>query len=249
VVLKNKQVENTELQVSLTFINEGAISTVGGKDVVQENEQVENVSLTFINEGAISAVRGKDMVQKNKQVENTELQVSLTFINEGAISTVRGKDGDSNGNAKRKRNNEEEPKARKCKRLSVDLDSHPDELVESGYTSESGVKHTYRSSVAERVKINRAIYESLKECGSPATEPVSSPQIQLTGRKRKCVLQSSPFSEITNTCKKRRERAKSEGRIKASTRRSIVRKSQDGKIGQPRSACLIPNDPFSFDDY
>jgi hypothetical protein len=201
---------------------------------------------------ASSSVGSKIVFQEKEQIENTELQVSLTFLNADAISEARGKDGDSCGNVKRKRNEEEEPtKARKCKRLSVASDSDQDDFVESAwYTSESGVKDTYRSSVAERVKIQRAIAESLQECGLPITvsEPSSPPQIQFTGRKRKSVLQSSPFAEITNTCRKKRERAKSEGRIRTNTR-SIVRQSQNGRIQQPRSACLIPNDPFSFDDY
>ena len=188
----------------------------------------------------------KDVSQKNEQVNNNELQVSVTFMNTDAISFVRGKDLIEN--IKRKRNHEDEPtKARKCKRLLVNVDSRPDDKSESGVidTSVSDVMDTYRSSVAERVKLNRALFESLQACSSPNAEP---PQIHLTGRKRKTVLLSSPFAEITNTCKKRRERAQSERKVKKGTR-SMARKSLNGRTEHPRSACLIPNDPFSFDGY
>ena len=195
-----------------------------------------------------SSPKTKDLLlEKVKgQMENTELQVSVTYINLDEISPARGKDSDACINFKRKRNEEEPIKARKCKRLSDNSDFHRDDLIESGYTSESETEDIYRSSVAERVKLQRAINLSLQECGLPSTasEPLSSPQVQLTGRKRKNVLQSSPFAEITNTCKRKRERAKSE--VNA---RSIIRPSQHRKSRQPRSACLIPNDPFSFDDY
>lgn len=191
----------------------------------------------------------KDLFQGNikEQIGNTELQVSVTYMNPDEISSTRGNDSDASGNVKRKRNEEEPLKARKCKRLLDDSDSHLDDLVESGYTSESEAQDIYRSSVAERVKLQRAINQSLQECGLPSfvSEP-SSPQVQLTGRKRKNVLQSSPFAEITNTGKKKRERAKSEGRIII---RTIIRPNQYRKSRQPRSACLIPNDPFSFDEY
>ena len=190
----------------------------------------------------------KDVSQKNELVDNNELQVSLTFMNTDAISFARGKDGDFIENIKRKRNDEDEPtKARKCKRLSVNVDCRPDDKSESGIidTSVSDVIDTYRSSVAERVKLNRALFESLQACSSPIAEP---PQTYLTGRKRKTVLQSSPFAEITNTCKKRRERTQSERKVKKSTR-LMARKNLNERTEHPRSACLIPNDPFSFDDY
>ena len=191
----------------------------------------------------------KDLFQQNIKglIDNTELQVSVTYINLDEIPSARGEDKEASGNVKRKRNEEEPMKARKCKRLSDDSDSHLDDLIENGYTSEGEAQDIYRSSVAERVKLQRAINQSLQECGLPSIvlEPLTSPQVQLKGRKRKNVLQSSPFAEITNTCKKKRERAKSEGRI--TTR--IFRPNQYRKSQQPRSACLIPNDPFSFDDY
>ena len=191
----------------------------------------------------------KDLFRQNikGQIDNTELQVSVTYINLDEIPSARGEDKEASGNVKRKRNEEEPMKARKCKRLSDDSDCHLDDLIENGYTSEGEAQDIYRSSVAERVKLQRAINQSLQECGLPSivSEPLTSPQVQLKGRKRKNVLQSSPFAEITNTCKKKRERAKSEGRI--TTR--IFRPNQYRKSQQPRSACLIPNDPFSFDDY
>jgi hypothetical protein len=205
------------------------------------------------NVDSSSSMWSKDVSQIKEQDESTNLQVSLNSANTEPITFAAEKDGDCSRNFKRKRNDETEPtNARKCKRISVDLDSRPDDASESEVldTSVSNVLDTYRSSVAERVKLNRALFESLQACSSPFAEPVSSPEIHFTGRKRGSALHSSPFAEITNTCKKRRERAQSEEcRIKTSTR-SNASKTKSGRTGKhPRSACLTPNDPFNFDDF
>lgn len=187
------------------------------------------------------------------RVNGAEMQVSLTFMNVRAFSAGCGgkEEGSSatSATAKRKRmlNEEEESSSgRKCKRLSIASNGGQVTPVENGITSEIGENDSFRSSVAERVKLNRAISESLQQCVLLGVSDGDS-AMRLTGEKRMNVLQSSPFVEITNTGKKRKERAKSEGRIRTSAR-SIVNRNKNGR-SQPLSACLTPNDPFSFDDY
>ncbi|XP_028398191.1 protein chiffon-like [Dendronephthya gigantea] len=187
---------------------------------------------------------------------STEMQVSLTFMNVHAISAgCVGKDEGASATTattKRKRilNEEEESiTGRKCKRLSVASDGEQVAQEENGLTLEIGVSDSFRSSVAERVKLNRAICESLLQHDllvSEGDSPVR-PLVGPIGRKRKNVLQSSPFVEITNTGKKRKERAKSESRVRRSVC-SVVKQNKNGR-SKLLSACLTPNDPFSFDDY
>ena len=198
---------------------------------------VKSIEKEFSEEHSYST-RKKNTAQGKKTVDDIEFSLTCT------------KDNDCSVNIKRKRIEDEEQDDRQCKRLSVASDSFPDDSVDCMLTSEDKQDITFRSSVAERVKLQRAINESLEGLNSPNTsvaELLSSPQVQCRGRKRKTVLQSSPFAEITNTCKKRRERAKSESRVRKTTR-LISRQNRNNKK-QPRSACLTPNDPFRFDDY
>lgn len=94
--------------------------------------------------------------------------------------------------------------------------------------------------------------ESLQEYNNmnkSTEEPPSVPQVEVTVRKHRNVFTTSPFVEVTNTCKKGRERAKSDSRLGnfgGKTGRPLNNWNEKRRGKHLRSACLIPNDPFSF---
>ena len=215
---------------------------------VNESDSRRKASVV-LSPGSGSEVKNSTVVQHaNEKSEKPVLLVALALLDSDII-TRHNSVGSGNGNdfplIKRKRSLEddvEQSKPRKSKRL-VEVSS-----LESDH---------YRSSVAERVKIQRAISESLQEyermstAKDPKCSPTrSSPRVTAT-RRMPGKFSSSPFVEITNTCPKQRQRAKSDGRmvkLSATCRSSLKKRIDYRSKNPPLSACLIPNDPFSFND-
>lgn len=224
-----------------------------------------------LSPGSVSDVKNSTVVQRaNEKSEKPVLQVALAQLDTDIVArhnSVGSGNGTDFSLIKRKRSLEddvEQSKPSKCKRLvevsSLESDAERNSKCKDYWedvTSVDVFQDNFRSSVAERVKIQRAISESLQEyermstAEDPKSSPArSSPRVTVTRRKSRN-FSSSPFAEITNTCTKQRQRAKSDGRMGklSATCRSSLKTTIDYRSKrQPLSACLIPNDPFGFND-
>lgn len=206
-----------------------------------------------------------DVVQHvNEKSEKPVLKVALAQLDSDIIArhnSIRSCNGNDFPLIKRKRSLEddlEHSKARKCKRIveeSGSVSGAERNSKQSGFTLEDVFDVDFRSSVAERVKLLRALSESLQEyTGTSASEDSKScqpsPTVKMTRKKSRIVISSSPFVEITNKCIKQRQRAMSDerlGKLSVTGRRSSLKKSMEYRSErQSVSACLTPNDPFSF---
>lgn len=200
-----------------------------------------------------------------EKCEKSVLQIPLDYLNSNTI-TSHDFVGSENENdsllIKRKRSpNEggEHNKARKCKRMFEESDQDSETKgnflwneISNGFTPE-GSEVSFQSCIAERVKLQRALSESCQILRQESflEGPKSSPRVPTTSLKRRNGSTSSPFVELTNIATIRRGRAKSFGGLRhfnGTARKYLNQWNKNGRSGQSRSACLTPNDPYSFND-